>query len=311
MKGSVDPIDGSAAVLDKFEIAPMGLRTVGREGGRTDGDEAIVFLHGHPGSSRDWEPLLISAGAIGRALAFDLPGFGEADKPSDWDYSTGGYGLFIGAALDVLGVKRAHLVMHDLGGTGLAWAAAHPERCASCVIMGTGVLIGFKWHPLARAMRIPGVGQLVVAVTNRLGFRVGMSYYNRQPRKLPDWFLERLWEGYGRDTRRAAMRWYRSAPPSSFERMVAFFRALDIPALVLWGRHDAGVPVRQAELQRRSFPHAEVVVLEESGHWPYIDNPEETAEHIIAFLRRQLKGAQTDTTRPATTVGLGTSKPND
>src|SRR2546421_4758880 len=76
----------AAAMLRRFEIAPMGLRTIVREAGPADSAEAIVFLHGHPGSSRDWEPLLAQAGEIGRALAFDLPGFGEAEKPANWDY---------------------------------------------------------------------------------------------------------------------------------------------------------------------------------------------------------------------------------
>ena len=53
-----DRTDGSLAALRKFEIAPMELRTVVCEGGPSDGLEAIVFIHGHPGSSRDWKPLL-------------------------------------------------------------------------------------------------------------------------------------------------------------------------------------------------------------------------------------------------------------
>jgi pimeloyl-ACP methyl ester carboxylesterase len=69
------------------------------------------------------------------------------------------------------------------------------------------------------------------------------------------------------------------------------FHSLDRPALVLWGRHDRACPVEQAELQRRSFPRAEVAVLEDSGHWPFIDDPDGAAAHIIPFLERQVTGA--------------------
>jgi pimeloyl-ACP methyl ester carboxylesterase len=275
--------------LQRSEIAPMGLRTVLLEAGSPGDDEAVVFLHGHPGSGRDWEPLLEQTGRFARALAFDLPGYGKSDKPKDWDYSIGTYGTYLAATLNVLNVTRVHLVMHDLGGgAGLAWAAAHPEAFASAVIIDTGVLIGFRWHPLARAIRTPGLGEVFAALTNRPSFRAVMRYYNPQPRKLPRWYVERLWEDYDRRTRTAVMRMYRSAPPTGFERLAPVFSQLDVPALVLWGRHDPACPVEQAELQRRSFPSANVVVLEDSGHWPFIDDREGAASHIIPFLERQL-----------------------
>ena len=64
-----------------------------------------ILLHGASlGSSADvFRRNLWALGASGiRAIAFDLPGFGEADKPASGDYSTGGYGLYIGAALDLV-----------------------------------------------------------------------------------------------------------------------------------------------------------------------------------------------------------------
>jgi pimeloyl-ACP methyl ester carboxylesterase len=86
------------------------------------------------------------------------------------------------------------------------------------------------------------------------------------------------------------MTMYRNAPSDGFERLAPLFRELDRPALVLWGQKDPFVPVEQAYLQRQSFPSAQVVVLEDSGHWPFIDNPDEAARHIVPFLERQLAG---------------------
>jgi pimeloyl-ACP methyl ester carboxylesterase len=63
-------------------------------------------------------------------------------------------------------------------------------------------------------------------------------------------------------------------------------RALDRPALVVWGAQDPYIPVAQADLQRRSFPRAEVHVLDDSGHWPFVDDPERTRELVVPFLRR-------------------------
>lgn len=275
--------------LRKRELDVLGLRMPSIEAGPVESEEAVVFLHGHPGSSLDWEELIPQVGRFGRGVAFDLPGLGKADKPDDWDYTIGMYATVVAAALDVLGVTRAHLVMHDLGGgAGLLWAAAHPDSFASAVIMGTGVLIDYDWHRLAALQRKPFLGPLMVRMTNEKRFRAGMRYFHRNSRKLPDWFVDRLWEDYDLASRRAMMTMYRAAPPDGFTRLIPLFRELDRPALALWGERDPFVPSNQAELQRESFPRAEVVVLQGSGHWPFIDNPEAAAAHIVPFLERQL-----------------------
>jgi len=263
----------------------LGLRTPVLEAGPPDSDEAVVFLHGHPGSSRDWEHLMARVAPFARAVAFDLPGFGKAEKPKDWDYGIGSYGAFTTAALKKLGVRRAHLVVHDLGGgAGLLWAAANPEAFASVVIMSTGVLIGFHWHFVARIYQAPVIGGLLAALTNRLAFRLFMRLVNRR-RPLPDWYVEQMWEDYSYRTRLAALTMYRASPPTGFERLAPLFRELDRPALVLWGGRDPFVPVEQAERQRESFPRAEVVVLPDSGHWCFMDDAEGAARHIVPFLR--------------------------
>jgi pimeloyl-ACP methyl ester carboxylesterase len=276
------------------DLNVLGLRLPSIEVGPANAEEAVVFLHGHPGSSRDWEGLLPQVGSFGRAVAFDLPGLGKADKPDNWDYTIGTYGSFVAAALSVLEIRRAHLVVHDLGGgAGLLWAAAHPDAFASAVIIATGVLIDYKWHWLASLQRKPVLGPIMVRLTNEKRFRASMRSFHRDSRKLPDSFVDRLWEDYDLASRHAMMTMYRAAPPDGFERLAPLFRELDRPALVLWGEKDPFVPVEQAYLQRESFPSAEVVVLEGSGHWPWIDNPEGAAAHIVPFLERQLAQAPT------------------
>ncbi|WP_408351970.1 alpha/beta fold hydrolase [Paraburkholderia sp. RL17-337-BIB-A] len=63
---------------------------------------------------------------------------------------------------------------------------------------------------------------------------------------------------------------------------------MDLPAQVVWGAHDPYISVNFAERQREVFPRAEVLILSDSGHWPFIDNPDAVAQTIVPFLRRQL-----------------------
>jgi pimeloyl-ACP methyl ester carboxylesterase len=280
---------GQTAVVVDAVRAPV------REAGPEGNEEAVVFVHGNPGSSRDWDDLLVRTGTFARAVAPDMPGFGRADKPEGFEYTIQGYGRFLGGALEALGVRRAHLVLHDFGSPwGLAWAAAHPNAVGSVVLLNMGVLIGYRWHYLARIWRTPVLGELFQATTTLAGFRLLLRHGN--PRGLPHDFVERMYRDLDRGTKRAVLRLYRATPAGLFEAPLPAMRELDPPTLVVWGRHDPYLPVRYAEAQRQAFPSAEIVVLDGSGHWPFADDPERVAELVVPFLRRQT-AAPGDTSR--------------
>ena len=77
--------------------------------------------------------------------------------------------------------------------------------------------------------------------------------------------------------------------PGRMEEMAQALRPLARPALVVWGKHDPYIPVSYAERQREVFPNAKVIVLEESGHWPFADDPGAVAQAVLPFLREQLR----------------------
>ena len=86
-------------VLER-ELVVDGLRTVLAEAGPADAEEAVVFVHGNPGSALDWRDLMGRTGEFARSLAMDMPGFGRADKPRDFALPVEGYARFLTKALD-------------------------------------------------------------------------------------------------------------------------------------------------------------------------------------------------------------------
>lgn len=271
------------------ELRADGLRTRVLETGPRGTGEAIMLLHGSPGSANDWDDLLPRVGTLARSIAFDLPGFGEAEKPQDWAYSPSSFARFITSALTELDVTRAHLVMSDLGGAaGVFWAASQPDAFASAVLLNTGAFVGYRWHPIAQLHRIPLLGTLV-ALSARPGLRTAMRLFNHAPQEPHSEVIDRWHRDYDWGSRRAMLRFYRATPVSAFEQVAPVLHALDRPALVLWGAHDRFVRVEQAQRQRDSFPHAEIVILAHSGHFPHLDNPQAVASIILPFLGRQLR----------------------
>jgi pimeloyl-ACP methyl ester carboxylesterase len=274
------------ASVQTRELQALGLRSRLLEAGPTEAEEAVVFVHGGPGSANDWDGLLPEVGEFARAIAFDLPGFGKADKPRNWPgYVSLGWGTFIAGALNKLRIRRAHLVANDLGGeAALTWAVSHPDNFASAVLINTGILFGYRWHLIAKLHRIPVLGYLP-AFAGRVGFRPGLKLY--EPR-LPKEIVDRWRRGYDWGTRRALLRFYNATFTSGAARPAKELAALDRPALVIWGEKNRFVPVKHAEDQRESFPSAEVLVLDRSGHYPHLSDADRVAEAVLPFLKSQL-----------------------
>ena len=255
--------------------------------GPQDAAEAVVFVHGNPGSADDFAELVGTQGdeAV-RALALDLPDFGRTSAPPGFEHSVEAYAEFLGAALGELGIERAHLVLHDFGGPiGLAWAAGEPQRVASLTLIDIGVMPGYRWHWMARIWRTPVLGEAFQAATTRAAFRRAIT--RPEPRGLPAAHVERMYDQYGKRTRRAVLRLYRATDDPGREAQAIVAALAAKPVLVIWGEHDSYLASRWAWRQRDFFPEAEIHVLPASGHWPFFDAPEAVDRLLRRFLRER------------------------
>jgi pimeloyl-ACP methyl ester carboxylesterase len=277
-------MSGSAATV----VTVNGVRSPVLQAGDIEATEAVVFVHGNPGPKEDWVDLLQRTGEFARAVAPDMPGYGAADKPADFDYTVDGYARHLAGIIDQLNINTVHLVLHDFGGPwGFAWAVQHPDEFASATLINTGVLLDYPWHRLAKIWRTPGLGEAFMATTNRPAFRMLLGHDN--PR-LPAAAVERLYEvSRGWPTKRAVLKLYRATPASAMGVHAEPLRELDRPALVVWGTGDVYIPWAQADRQRESFPSARIELLEGLGHWPFLEDPAHVAELVIPFLHHQVR----------------------
>jgi pimeloyl-ACP methyl ester carboxylesterase len=285
------------ADLAKQDVVVEGVRSLVRTGGPGDASEAVVFVHGNPGSSEDWLDLLAAVGEFARVVAPDMPGYGKADRPRRFEYTVGGYAQHLEGVLRALGVQRAHLVLHDFGGPwGLQWAALHKDRVASLTLINVGITPGYRWHKYARIWRTPLLGELFQLIATRRAAGTLLNADN--PKPFPEAFLDRMFRDADWGLKRAVLKLYRATELGPLgERIGADLRPLSLPALVLWGEGDAYLPVRYADVQREYFD-AQVHVLAGSGHWPMIDEPERVRELVVPFLRARLAGAAAGSARP-------------
>jgi pimeloyl-ACP methyl ester carboxylesterase len=123
----------TTAGLREGGVTVAGLRSQYLEAGPSGATEAAVFVNGNPGSPRDWVDLLARIGGLGRAVAPGMPGV---------EHTALGHARHLSMVLQVLGIRRAHLVLDDFGGVwGLRWACEYPEALASVTLIGAGVVV--------------------------------------------------------------------------------------------------------------------------------------------------------------------------
>jgi pimeloyl-ACP methyl ester carboxylesterase len=273
-------------------VSVGGISTRVLESGPRHAAEAVVFVHGNPGSSRDFDALLAAGGRFARTVALDVPGFGRSHRtPNGGKFqTTDGAATYIQRVMSQLGIRQVVLVLHDFGGPwGLRWAVQHTATFRGAVLLNTGVFIDYVPHPLAVAWATPVAGELQMAGTTRQSFTAGMRAVN--PRPLPDRFVQLIYDYYDRSERCAILRYYRDFSKTFMtapREQAKTLRPLDLPALVIWGDRDPFIPPDQAEKQRQAFPHARIVHVPDGGHWIHIDHARLVRSLYVKFLRPRL-----------------------
>lgn len=240
----------------------------------------VLYLHGVPSSSDEWGPFVERSGGI----APDLPGFGRSGKPGYLTYTIDEYASFLERFLDMLGVERVKLVVHDWGAVGLAFAQAHPQRIERLVVTNAvPFLPGYRWHRTARIWRTPLLGELAMGASTRWVFKQATRESNVTPGPLPKQWLDSVMSHFDEGTQRAILRLYRSSPSEVLAKAGEKLGALEMPALIVWGARDPYIPVSFAESYAQALPQATLRLLPDAGHWWWLDRPD-AIDDVVEFL---------------------------
>jgi pimeloyl-ACP methyl ester carboxylesterase len=240
-----------------------------------------LYLHSVPTSCDDWSELLALTGGV----APDLPGFGRSDKPGSLEYSLAFYARFVEELLNALELPEVTLVGHGWGAAiGLLFAQRRPERVRRLAIIDAVPLLpGFTWPPVARWLRRPGVGELIMGSVNRRILGRLLRHGSATPGAWSQARIDAVWEHFDQGTQRAILRLQRSVDEHSLAAAGEGLGALEQPALVVWGEQDPWLDPAFADAYGRQLPAATVARIPGAGHWPWLDHPELGAR-LSAFV---------------------------
>ena len=240
------------------------------------GSEPIICLHGYTDSSFSYSriaPLLADLGY--HVYALDQRGHGDSERPES-GYAMDDFAADVAAFMAVLGIARATLIGHSMGGYVARRAAElYPERIARLVLIGS-----FAVHVSegTEEMRV-AVQALVDPVPAEFAreFQASTVY---APIPLP-FFEQVVLESLKLPARvwQAALDGFLAADDTADRGRIA------APTLLLWGEQDAYITSEDQEQLQATIPNAWFIAYRETGHTPHWERPELITEHLDAFMR--------------------------
>ena len=252
----------------------------------------VLLLHGFAASRSTWDDLRTRFPLKEYTLYLpDLKGFGRSSKPADGEYGPVEQGCIVLAFMAELRLSGTLLVGHSYGGTVALLAALMARRSAWRRLFLGIVLVGTPAWPqpfprFFRYLRTPLLGSTLLKILpNRYVVTRALEsiYYDRT--LVDDDHRERYADCFrGRGTVNALVRTVRQMVPEHWEEFCAEYPTLETPLLLIWGREDRIVRLRQGERLRDTIPGARLEIMEGCGHNPHEEQPEEVWRIILRFL---------------------------
>lgn len=219
----------------------------------------VVFVHGWLGSWRYWVPVMEDLSSDCRCYALDLWGFGDSDKARE-AYDLDSYADLLLGFMDELGIWRAPIIGHTLGGAVAAkLAAEHPHRVARVMT----VSLPLKTDGINRKLLVAGSNDTLAK----------LFWQKQRP-------YAEVEMGVPKTAKNAIALTVQSVARLD---LGAVLEDVEVPVLAVYGEKDGVIDCQQAD-EVDSNQHARSIVLAGTHHFPMLDEPGKFARLLRDFM---------------------------
>ena len=273
-----------AAPPSRF-VQAAGLRMHVRDTGPRTAP-ALLLLHGFGASLQTWDAWAARLEPEFRVIRIDLPGFGltgpDRVTTPGGDYTDARAMVVLAALMDQLGVQRATVAGHSMGGR-IAWtfAALHPERVDRLALLAPDgfASAGFAYGV---APKVPLLLRALPYVLPTALLRPTLAAAYANPAMVTDDLVRRYRDMLLAPGVRAAI--VVRTGQQVLVDPVPLLRRIQAPTLLLWGQRDAMIPVANAADYQGAMPAARLAVFPGVGHLLHEEAPDASVEALRAFL---------------------------
>jgi pimeloyl-ACP methyl ester carboxylesterase/CRP-like cAMP-binding protein len=253
--------------------------------------QVALLIHGWSSSRYAMSPLLGLVSQRFRAIAVDLPGYGES-PPLPQRVTIPSYVAFMADLIEEMTDGPVVLLGHSMGGMiSLTMALQHPALVERMVLISPTIsgrlsqLINVLISPVTILERF-GLGSLIVSTLESLFVDVTdrmirpVSFAERTGISRDDYMRIRA------DVRRPGQGRVRAECFLAMREndLRGKLSKIEAPSLVLWGAEDNTVPLRDAGVVADEWPTADLRIIPKAGHWPQFEKPDTTRRQVASFL---------------------------
>jgi pimeloyl-ACP methyl ester carboxylesterase len=264
-----------------------GVRLYYYAAGSRGAGEPVVLLHGFPTSSHLWSAVVPLLPPGHRVVVVDLLGFGRSDPATSAPIDLRSHADRLVEMLDLLGINRACVVGHDIGG-GVAQSIAvrHPHRVSRLGLINS---VAFDAWPsrevkLARGM-LPLTRHLppswILSVV-RADLMRGFEDHERGAHDI-DLFLRPFADVSGRES---LVRHLVALQPDETRALAPRLGNIVSPTTILWGAHDPFLPPAIGERLREAIPKSTLEIIPHARHFVPAECSGAVATAISRLLTR-------------------------
>lgn len=232
--------------------------------------DPLILIHTNGASAWQYAEVLPLLLTKMRVIAWDIPGHGDSD-PIQRHYGVEDYADALNGFMEAVGLTSAHVSGCSIGGSiCVAFASRYPQRTRSTVIVEAPFRTEAEWS--ANWAQVESNFGLPTQTAEQMGERVARV----DEARLTRWNIDRNKAGARTmvDVMRAIRQFDVGAAAKPIQR----------PAMILYGKRGptiAGKPRFEA-----AAPHIPIQILEDSGHFPMLDQPAVFAEILASFCAK-------------------------
>ncbi len=264
--------------FEEWQITLHGRRVIYRIAGS---GPPVVLIHGMLNSSSHWQSVAMELARDHTVIAPDLIGHGDSAAPRG-DYSLGAHAASIRDLLAAIGIDRASIVGHSLGGgVAMQFFYQFPQRVERLVLISSGGL-GREVSPMLRTAALPGVSALLsLTIQPRvLGALAGGGRRLRERALAGGVYLQAIARALrpleNADARQAFLTTLRSVIDVRGQRVSATDRLYlleSMPTMIVWGERDNTIPLVHGRRAHEAIPHSFFRTLPDAAHFPHLEDP--------------------------------------
>ena len=249
--------------------------------------EVVVLIHGFSVPYFIYDPTFKYLTQSGfRVLRYDLFGRGFSDRPHT-HYNLDLFVRQLADLLDALRFRRpVNLIGLSMGGLiASAFTVLHPQRVHKLVLIDPAGAKAIALTPALRGAKLPFVAEAVLSVVGSAALIQSVAKDFFDPALVVHFMAQYKIQMQYRGFRQALLSTIRNGMLDSFIQIYQALGKMDKDILLFWGRNDTIVPIEHSLILCAALPNVQFQVIEDCGHIPHYEKPDEVNPILLEFLR--------------------------